>query len=220
MPKSLAELVHWPEKDIYFGVDPIKVDSVVHTENFNWWREFNSAESCYSNDYRWEVSPEGILSFKDVMRNLSKYEDDEDLYVAYMLIPIPDELKSINDWTYWPSNRRYSDLPLQYSEYVKPFRSRGINPFLVVDGKKYMVLISVTFMVKLNQLYAPMGISKSSWALMLDAKINTVKRQALISTGEYRRVSGVSKRFHALIAAFVVKCYRDTIKIMITRPTP
>jgi hypothetical protein len=219
MLKSLSELVHWPEKDIYFGVDPIKVDSVVHTENYQWWKEFNSAESFYSKDYRWEVSPEGILSFKEVMQNLSKYTDDEDLYVAYMLIPVPDELKSINDWAYWPSERKYGAPPLQYSEYVKPFRSRGINPFLVVDGKKYMVLISVTFMVKLNQLYAPMGISKSSWALMLDAKINTVKRQALISTGEYKRVSGISKRFHALIAAFVVKCYKDTIKIMITRPT-
>jgi hypothetical protein len=64
-----------------------------------------------------------------------------------------------------------------------------------------------------------MGISKSSWALMLDAKIITVKRRALLFTGEYRRVSGLSKRFPALLAAFVVKCYRDTRKIMITRPT-
>jgi hypothetical protein len=77
--------------------------------------------------------------------------------VAYKLIAIPDGLKSLNDWTFLPSNRRATDIPLQYSEYEKPLRSREITPFCVVDGKKYMVLTSVRFMVKLNQLTLPWG---------------------------------------------------------------
>lgn len=219
MPKSLTDLVYWAEKGIYFGTDPIKVNEKVCEEYYTWWKEFNAAECFYASDDRYSVNADGILSFKDVMRAMERYEPDEDLHVAYMLIPLSDGLESIDHWCFWPSEKRGTHEPFSFKEYEKPYRSRRITPFRVIDGKRYMVLISVTFSVKLDQLYAPMGISKSSWALMLDARINTEKREVLIANGEYKRVSGLSKRFHALIAAFVVKNYSDTIKIIITRPT-